>query len=133
MLQDILQFFQGKLFLPDLVLEFIALALVVLVALPVHEMAHGFAAYRLGDMTAKNMGRLTMNPLPIWTLRYADDFSFRVWLCEACPGKSQSIPQSQSGNGAYGSGRTGIQPADGGRLRGVVPDFRPFCHVGIGG
>ncbi len=78
-------------------LEFIALALVVLVALPVHEMAHGFAAYRLGDMTAKNMGRLTMNPLPIWTLRYADDFSFRVWLCEACPGKSQSIPQSQSG------------------------------------
>lgn len=62
MLQDILQFFQGKLFLPDLVLEFIALALVVLVALPVHEMAHGFAAYRLGDMTAKNMGRLTMNP-----------------------------------------------------------------------
>lgn len=62
MLQDILQFFQGKMFLSDLVLEFIALALVVLVALPVHEMAHGFAAYRLGDMTAKNMGRLTMNP-----------------------------------------------------------------------
>lgn len=62
MLQDILQLFQGKMFLPDLVLEFIALALVVLVALPVHEMAHGFAAYRLGDMTAKNMGRLTMNP-----------------------------------------------------------------------
>jgi Zn-dependent protease len=28
-----------------------------------HEFMHGFAAYRLGDPTAKNAGRLTMNPL----------------------------------------------------------------------
>ncbi|MDD6785132.1 MAG: site-2 protease family protein [Eggerthellales bacterium] len=28
-----------------------------------HEVAHGFAAYKLGDPTAKNMGRLTANPL----------------------------------------------------------------------
>jgi len=38
-------------------------ALLVLVALPVHEWAHAFAAYKLGDETAKWNGRLTLNPL----------------------------------------------------------------------
>jgi len=28
-----------------------------------HELAHGYTAYRLGDNTAKNMGRLTLNPI----------------------------------------------------------------------
>ncbi len=32
-------------------------------SLSVHEFAHGFVAYKLGDHTAKNMGRLTLNPL----------------------------------------------------------------------
>ncbi len=69
MLQDILS---GNMSLPLLLLEFIPLSLIVLVVLPVHEMAHGYVAYRLGDPTAKNMGRLTPNPLahldPIGTL-----------------------------------------------------------------
>lgn len=38
-------------------------ALAALVALTVHEFCHGYAAYRLGDNTAKNLGRLTFNPL----------------------------------------------------------------------
>ena len=29
-----------------------------------HEYAHGYAAYSLGDPTAKQMGRLTLNPIP---------------------------------------------------------------------
>ena len=41
-------------------------ALVVLVmigvAFPIHEFAHALAAYRLGDGTAKLMGRLTLDP-----------------------------------------------------------------------
>ncbi len=37
-------------------------ALPVLVAVVFHEMAHGWAAYRLGDDTAARMGRLTLNP-----------------------------------------------------------------------
>ena len=32
-------------------------------AIVFHEVAHGFAAYRLGDPTAKAAGRLTLNPL----------------------------------------------------------------------
>ena len=35
----------------------------VLIAISVHEMAHGFAAYKLGDNTAKYDGRLSLNPL----------------------------------------------------------------------
>lgn len=32
-------------------------------ALVLHEVAHGFAAYKLGDPTAKSMGRLSLNPI----------------------------------------------------------------------
>ena len=34
-----------------------------LICITLHECAHGLAAYRLGDDTAKRMGRLTLNPL----------------------------------------------------------------------
>lgn len=36
---------------------------VVLFSLSFHEFAHGYAAYRCGDSTAKAYGRLTLNPL----------------------------------------------------------------------
>jgi len=36
----------------------------LLLCLTVHEVAHGFAAYKLGDSTAKDKGRLTLNPIP---------------------------------------------------------------------
>jgi len=35
----------------------------ILIALTFHEFAHAYVAFRLGDPTAKNMGRLTLNPL----------------------------------------------------------------------
>lgn len=35
----------------------------VLIAIVCHEFAHGFMAYLLGDNTAKNSGRLTLNPI----------------------------------------------------------------------
>lgn len=35
----------------------------ILIALTVHECAHGYAAYRLGDPTARSLGRLSLNPL----------------------------------------------------------------------
>ena len=43
--------------------EFIIRSIAVLVAIIPHEMAHGFAAYLCGDETAKNDGRLSLNPL----------------------------------------------------------------------
>ena len=41
------------------VLSFVA----AIPAIVLHEVAHGFVAYRLGDPTARTMGRLTLNPL----------------------------------------------------------------------
>ncbi len=50
---------------------FISFGLLI-IAVSAHEFAHALAAYKLGDQTAKNSGRLTLNPLahidPIWTL-----------------------------------------------------------------
>ena len=34
-----------------------------LIALTVHEYCHGYVAYRLGDPTARSLGRLSLNPL----------------------------------------------------------------------
>jgi Zn-dependent proteases len=36
---------------------------IVIAILPLHELAHAWMAYKLGDSTAKNQGRLTFNPL----------------------------------------------------------------------
>ncbi len=36
---------------------------VVFVCSPIHELSHAFTAYKLGDNTAKNEGRLTFNPI----------------------------------------------------------------------
>lgn len=41
----------------------IVIAIMLLVGFPVHEFAHAFVAYRLGDGTAKLFGRLTLNPI----------------------------------------------------------------------
>jgi len=56
----------------DFVAELLIIAPPILFALTIHEYAHGWVAYRLGDPTAKDAGRLTLNPLahldPIGTL-----------------------------------------------------------------
>lgn len=43
--------------------EILALAIALLPAFTIHEFAHALMAYRLGDSTAKDLGRLTLNPL----------------------------------------------------------------------
>ncbi|NLG25441.1 MAG: site-2 protease family protein [Clostridiales bacterium] len=57
-----------RAFLIDLLLSLPA----ILLGLTLHEAAHAYAAYRLGDPTAKMMGRLSLNPLahldPVGTL-----------------------------------------------------------------
>lgn len=48
---------------------------VILLALSLHEAAHGFAAYKLGDPTARNFGRITLNPI-----KHLDPFGFICML-----------------------------------------------------
>lgn len=47
----------------QLVATYAARAIALLIAIPFHEAAHAWAASRLGDDTAKDAGRLSMNPL----------------------------------------------------------------------
>ncbi len=49
-------------------ITFLVLLFVVAVINPVHEYAHAFTAYKLGDRTAKYAGRLTLNPLASFDL-----------------------------------------------------------------
>ncbi len=44
-------------------LEYILVILIFLFSVILHEVSHGFMAYYLGDPTAKDAGRLTLNPL----------------------------------------------------------------------
>ncbi len=47
----------------DLISVAILVAIFLGIAFPVHEFAHAYVAYRLGDGTAKLFGRLTLNPV----------------------------------------------------------------------
>ncbi|MBU0908314.1 MAG: site-2 protease family protein [Proteobacteria bacterium] len=47
----------------NIIQQIIILAPPFLFALTIHEYSHGLVAYRLGDPTASNLGRLTLNPL----------------------------------------------------------------------
>ena len=50
-------------FTMDLLLDIAIIAIPALICITIHELAHGYVAYRLGDNTAKDMGRLTLNPI----------------------------------------------------------------------
>lgn len=47
----------------DAVIIFLISIFVFFISLTVHELAHGFVAYKMGDLTAKAEGRLTLNPI----------------------------------------------------------------------
>ena len=48
---------------PETLQRLLIAALPILIAITFHEVAHGYVAFRLGDPTAKLLGRLTLNPL----------------------------------------------------------------------
>ena len=58
--------------LPQSFVSFAISFALLLIAMTVHEFAHGLVAYKLGDSTAKFSGRLTLNPLAhidlFWTI-----------------------------------------------------------------
>ena len=48
----------------DIITRVLIWAVPVLFSIIIHEVSHGWMAFRLGDDTAKRMGRLTLNPVP---------------------------------------------------------------------
>lgn len=53
----------SSLFNTSSLLEMLYRLPAIIIALSCHEWAHAYAAYRLGDPTARNLGRMTINPL----------------------------------------------------------------------
>jgi Zn-dependent protease len=47
----------------SLIIQFLIISPLLLVSLVLHELAHGWVAWKLGDPTAKLHGRLTLNPI----------------------------------------------------------------------
>lgn len=45
-------------------LMYLMRAIVMLMAIPAHEAAHAYVSAKLGDTTARDCGRLTLNPRP---------------------------------------------------------------------
>jgi Zn-dependent protease len=64
----------------DTLIGLLILVPVLVVSMMFHELAHGFVAYRLGDSTAKRMGRLSFNPIkhmdPLGTAMFFITFLF---------------------------------------------------------
>ena len=59
---------------------------VIVLSLSLHETAHGWVAYKLGDPTAHNLGRLTLNPL-----KHLDPIGFIFMLLFGI-GWAKSVP-----------------------------------------
>ena len=55
-------FRNSSLTMPQKMMILVMTVVTVLISLTVHEVAHGWAAYKMGDPTAKNLGRLTLDP-----------------------------------------------------------------------
>lgn len=53
------------------IVGFVVVFFVIIVSMTLHEIMHGFVAYKLGDDTAKVEGRLTLNPLKHLDLFYS--------------------------------------------------------------
>ncbi len=47
----------------EMIISLLLIIPVVLISLSTHEAAHGYTAYKMGDHTAYNLGRVTLNPL----------------------------------------------------------------------
>lgn len=65
MLLDIMKHLSDQ---QSIIITVFAYAVILLVAIPIHECAHCFAAYLLGDDTGLRSGRVTLNPIHHWDL-----------------------------------------------------------------
>ena len=57
-----LWFLKSGITLDYVIMRIVSILFIVFFILPLHEFAHGYVAYKLGDKTSKYSGRLTLNP-----------------------------------------------------------------------
>ncbi len=71
----------------NLITELAILVIPILAAVTFHELAHGWVAYRLGDPTAKMLGRLTINPFA-----HLDPFGTLAFIITRAIGWAKPVP-----------------------------------------
>ena len=71
---------------------FLYLVPIVIVSLTLHELAHAWVAYRLGDPTAKYMGRLSLNPLVHMDPLGTAFFAISYWVGGFLFGWAKPVP-----------------------------------------
>ncbi len=90
------------------ILKVVALILALAIAIIGHEIMHGYIAYKYGDNTAKNAGRLSINPIvhidPIGTILvpailYFSPANFLFGWAKPVPVNMQTVIR----NGGYGA------------------------------
>jgi Zn-dependent protease len=67
--------------------ELLNLAIAILIALTIHEFAHAIVAYWLGDPTAKNAGRITLNPI-----KHLDPWGTLLFIITQAFGWGKPVP-----------------------------------------
>ncbi len=74
-------------------ISYLAVAFVpVLLGIILHEVAHGWAALRCGDPTARMLGRLTLNPIPHIDPAGTGMFVFTALFCPFVFGWAKPVP-----------------------------------------
>ena len=71
----------------NIIRQVILMAVPILLAVTFHELAHGYVAYKLGDPTAKDAGRLTLNPL-----KHLDPLGTLVFIVTRMIGWAKPVP-----------------------------------------
>ena len=94
----------------------IAAGLILLIAFPFHEFSHALAAYRLGDATAKLLGRLTLNPIAHFDplggilLIISSLIGFGIGWAKPTPGQRLEPAGRPQRRCDRGDGRAGLEP-----------------------
>ncbi len=99
------------------IVKIIAIILALLLAIIGHEIMHGWTAYRFGDNTAKNQGRLSINPIkhidPIGSLLlpgflFVVGSPFLFGWAKPVPVNMHTVIRNRGTNGAIGVALAGI-------------------------
>ncbi|MDD5359889.1 MAG: site-2 protease family protein [Sulfurovaceae bacterium] len=99
------------------IIKIIAIALAFIIAIVGHEIMHGYAAYKLGDNTAKALGRLSINPIkhidPIGSLLvpgvlFAIGAPFIFGWAKPVPINMHTVMQNGGENGAIKVALAGV-------------------------
>ena len=118
-------------FLEDRLVPLIAAIIILLVGFPIHEFSHAWTADRLGDSTARYMGRISLDPRRhfdpmggILLLLSSVGFGIPLGWAKPTPDQPRKSPSWSPRRGARRAGGAALQSHHGGGRFHLHPDHR---------